>query len=169
MEGLPTAWASGTIGVPQFYFHWVADTTRLRLVVQSMEPSKIADELLIPEGGKHAYQEMLRQARITLGPQATQYWVAEQAGVSQSFVSSQENGPAAGTRFLDLWRLLRYYGIPIQRAVEVLGLEGKRDYAEEAKRQRVEGLMRGLYKLPEEDLKRVEWLIETVTKGIRSQ
>jgi transcriptional regulator with XRE-family HTH domain len=68
-----------------------------------------------------AFADLWRLAREQMG--LKQYQVAERTGVSASTISSLERGPYEGMRAIDLWRLSTFFGLPCNRAAQVLGMD----------------------------------------------
>ena len=67
------------------------------------------------------FADLWRLSRERLG--LKQYQVAERTGVSASTISALERGPYDGMRAIDLWRLDQFYGLPCERASQVLGMD----------------------------------------------
>jgi len=131
--------------------------------------SPAAQDIVIPHDREYAFQQLLRQAREALGPESTQEEVAEQAGVSQSFISALEHGPQPGLRFFDLAKVLKFYHIQMQDVMKVLGLEAELDHEQHGRHLRVDALVRALENFDAKDFDYLERTLNDLMRGMRSR
>lgn len=74
----------------------------------------------VTEEQRQRFQALFRSAREAQHKLQSQ--VSEESGLSQSFISSTENGPQGRQSLIETLRLARYYNISPQKLAEVLGI-----------------------------------------------
>lgn len=73
------------------------------------------------EANRQQFSAMLKDARLARGQH--QYEVAQATGVNQNTIGLLERaGPYPGLRAIDLFKLIAYYGLDVNRVAELLGV-----------------------------------------------
>lgn len=114
-----------------------------------------------------AFQELFVEARRRLN--MTQIQAAELAGVSQTLISTIERGPHVGMRVLDLFKVIRAYGIEPNVVAATLGMLPEAVTHSTSVASRLERLWSVIERLDDGKLEKVMDFLEIFLTGLHAQ